>query len=130
MIASMHAANAALPGPEREVLALLAESGLGYDGIAELLGVRRIDVAALAATARLRIAGAAAPPERCLPHLPHLAGVIDGERVPAADPAHVAACEHCAAALAAMRGADADYRNWQIGPMPEAVRSRLHGLSD
>ena len=76
----MHAANAALPGPEREVLALLAESGLGYDGIAELLGVRRIDVAALAAAARLRLAGAAA--ERCRPHLPHLAGVIDGERVP------------------------------------------------
>ena len=72
MIASVHTANAALPGPEREVLALLAESGLGYDGIAALLGVTRADVGALAAAARLRLAGAEA--EGCRAQLPRLAG--------------------------------------------------------
>ena len=111
--------DTALPGPEREVLALLAESGLGYDGIAELLGVRRVDVAALAAAARLRLADAAPVPERCRAQLPHLAGVIDGESVPA--PPHTD-CPTCATTLAAMRAADAEYRARRPAPMPDAVR--------
>ena len=66
-----------LPGPEREVLALLAESGLGYDGIGELLGVDRGGVAAIAARARLRLAGAVAP-AGCRAHVAALAARIDG----------------------------------------------------
>ena len=68
MIASVHTANAALPGPEREVLALLAESGLGYDGIAALLGVTRADVGALGgrgAAAAGRSGGARAAARNC-----------------------------------------------------------------
>jgi len=112
-----------LPGPEREVLALLAESELGYDAIAELLGVGRVDVAALAAAGRLRLAGVAHVDEACRPQLPHLAALIDGERVDAPD--HADGCPTCAAALAAMRAADADYRARRPGPMPEALRRRL-----
>lgn len=125
MIASVDAANAALPGPEREVLALLAESGLGYDGIAELLGLTGVDVAALAAAARLRLAGGAPVPERCREQLPHLAGLIDGEPITARDPLHVGGCPTCARTLAVMREADADYRAWQPAPMPPALRRRL-----
>ena len=109
MIASVHTANAALPGPEREVLALLAESGLGYDGIAELLGITRTDVGALAAAARLRLAGAEA--EGCRAQLPRLAGLIDGEVL--ASPAHPADCAAGPAAEEAMRRADAAYCAWQ-----------------
>ena len=73
MIASVHTANAALPRSGAvEVLALLAESGLGYDGIAALLGVTRADVGGLAAAARLRLAGAEG--EGCRAQLPRLAG--------------------------------------------------------
>jgi hypothetical protein len=111
MIAAVHAANAALPGPEREVLALLAESGLGYDGVAELMGLTPAAVGSLAATARLRLAEAAPVPERCRPQLPRLAGLIDGETLAA--PNHPARCPDCAAAEEAMRRADAAYRAWQ-----------------
>lgn len=121
MIATMHAANAALPGPEREVLALLAESGLGYAGVGDLLGITREDVAALAASARLRLAGAEIA-AACRPQLPRLAGLIDGERVDA--PPHEPGCPACASALEAMRTADAAYRAWDPGPMPEHLRKR------
>ena len=57
----MRSVNAALPGPEREVLALLVESGLGYDGIGQLLGIDRVGVASIAARARLRLAGVEPP---------------------------------------------------------------------
>ncbi|MBE2318623.1 hypothetical protein DVA67_021775 [Solirubrobacter sp. CPCC 204708] len=113
MIAAVHTANAALPGPEREVLALLAESGFGYDGIAELLGITRADVGELAASARLRLAEAPPVPEPCRAQLPRLAGMIDSEVLPAPD--HGAGCASCAAALDAMRRADAAYRAWQPG---------------
>ncbi|MDA0182831.1 hypothetical protein OJ997_21140 [Solirubrobacter phytolaccae] len=119
--------DTALPGPEREVLALLAESGLGYDGIAELLGVTRLDVATLAATARLRLARATPVPEACRAQLPHLASRIDDERID--QPAHPDGCASCAAALAAMRAADAAYRADRPPLMPDAVRHRLNGLS-
>ena len=115
MIASVHTANAALPGPEREVLALLAESGLGYDGIAALLGVTRADVGALAAAARLRLAGAEG--EGCRAQLPRLAGLIDGEVLAAPD--HPAGCPACAVAEEAMRRADAAYRAWQPPKRPQ-----------
>ena len=75
MIASV---NASLKGPEREVLALLAESGLGYAGIAELLGLDRVGVAEIAARARLRLAGVEVA-SGCREHLPRLAARIDGE---------------------------------------------------
>lgn len=117
------AVDTVLPGPEREVLALLAESGLDYDLIAELLGVTRVDVADLAAAGRLRLAGAVAPPEPCRTQLPRLAGLIDGEAVMA--PVHAGDCATCAATLAAMRAADAEYRARRPAPMPEALRRRL-----
>ena len=119
------AVDTVLPGPEREVLALLAESGLGYDAIAELLGVGRLDVAALAAAGRLRLAGVASVDGACRAQLPRLAGEIDGEHVEVA--AHPAGCEVCAAALSAMRAADAAYRQQAPRPMPGALRNRLLG---
>ena len=97
-----------MTGPEREVLALLAESGFGYAGVAELLGVTRGDVAALAGAGRLRLAGWSLP-EACLPQLARLACVIDGEVV--AVPRHHARCPACAAALGVMRRAHEQYKS-------------------
>ena len=116
------AVDTVLPGPEREVLALLAESGLDYDAIAELLGVTRLDVAALAAAGRLRLAGVT-PPEACRSQLPRLAGLIDGE--PVAVARHPADCATCAQTLHAMRAADAHYRSAAPAPMPEALRAQF-----
>ena len=98
-----------------EVLALLAESGLGYDGIAALLGVTRADVGGLAAAARLRLAGAEG--EGCRAQLSRLAGLIDGEVLAAPD--HPAGCPACAVAEEAMRRADAAYRAWQPPKRPQ-----------
>jgi len=116
------AVDTVLPGPEREVLALLAESGLGYDAIAELLGIGRLDVATLAATGRLRLAGFT-PAAGCRAQLPRLAGLVDGEPVTVAD--HPAGCATCAEALHALRAADADYRSQAPAPMPEALRRQF-----
>jgi hypothetical protein len=111
--------NAALPGPEREVLALLAESWLGYAGIAELLGLDRAGVAEIAARARLRLAGVEVA-GGCREHLSRLAARIDGE-----DPGEVEpACPRCAGTLEAMRAADAAYRAWDPGEMPAELRER------
>jgi hypothetical protein len=121
------AANAALPGPEREVLALLAGSGLGYARIGELLGIGPHAVAEIAARARLRLAGLAPGdlPDACRARLPHQAGRLDGEAVPAPDPAHPVSCPACANALEAMRGADAAYRAWEPAAMPDVLRADL-----
>jgi hypothetical protein len=116
----MPSVNAALPGPEREVLALLVESGLGYDGIGQLLGIDRVGVASIAARARLRLAGVK-PPSRCRDHVAHLAARIDGEDVASPEPL----CAACPGLLEAMRAADAAYRAWEPGAMPAAVRSRI-----
>jgi hypothetical protein len=116
MIASV---NADLPGPEREVLALLAESGLGYAGIAELLGIDRASVAAIAACARLRLAGVEVA-SGCREHLAGLAARIDGEDLGGPE----LACPRCAGTLEAMRVADAAYRAWDPGEMPTELRER------
>jgi len=116
MIASV---NASLQGPEREVLALLAESGLGYAGIAELLGIDRAGVAEIAARARLRLAGVEVA-SACREHLPRLAARIDGEDLGGPE----RACPHCADALEAMRAADAAYRAWDPGELPAELRER------
>ena len=123
------AANAALPGPEREVLALLAESGFGYAAVGELLGLRPDAVAALAADARLRLATGAPDdvPDACRAQLPHLVATIDGEALASPDPAHLSTCPVCADALAAMRAAAAAYDAWRPPGMPDAVRARLRG---
>jgi hypothetical protein len=92
-----------LPGPEREVLALLAESGLGYAAIGELLGIDRDGVAEIAARGRVRLAGVEVP-EGCRAHLPRLAARIDDEAFAAP------ACPHCADVVDALRAADAAYR--------------------
>jgi hypothetical protein len=117
-------ANASLPGPEREVLALLAESGLGYAGIGALLGIDAPAVAAIAARARLRLAWGDVPelaPD-CVAELPFLAAQIDDAAT--AGSAHGERCAACRANLAAMRAADADYRAWCTGPMPDELRSQ------
>ena len=121
------AANAALPGPEREVLALLAESGFGYAGIGELLGLRPEAVAELAAGARLRLAGSGPGelPDACRAQLPHLAATIDGEAIASPDPAHLSSCPACANAREAMRAAAAAYDAWRPPGMPDELRSRL-----
>jgi hypothetical protein len=116
MIASV---NAGLQGPEREVLALLAESGLGYAGIAELLGIDRAGVAEIAARARLRLAGVEVA-AGCHGHLARLAARIDGEDLGGPE----RSCPHCASALEAMRAADAAYRAWDPGEMPPELRER------
>ena len=120
----MRTVHAALPGPEREVLALLVESGLGYDGIGRLLGVDRAGVAAIAARARLRLAGVEAP-SGCREHVAALAARLDGEDVASPDPG----CPSCPALLQAMREADAAYRAWEPGALPEDMRARIrYGL--
>jgi hypothetical protein len=121
------AANAALPGPEREVLALLAESGFGYARIGELLGVGPEVVAEIAARARLRLAALtpADLPGACRAQLPHQAGRIDGETVPSPDPAHPASCRLCSDTFEAMRAADAAYRAWEPAGLPDDVRADL-----
>jgi hypothetical protein len=121
------AANAALPGPEREVLALLTESGFGYATIGELLGVGSHAVAEIAGRARLRLAALtpADLPDACRAQLPHQAGRIDGEAVPSPDPTHPASCPVCIKALEAMRAADTAYRAWEPAGMPDDVRADL-----
>ena len=119
-------ATAALPGPEREVLALLAESGLGYAAIGELLGVDAATVAAIAGRARLRLAGVEAP-AACAARVPWLAAGVDGERLEDAGASHPAGCEDCAALQAAMREADAAYRAWASAPMPRGCATRRGG---
>ncbi len=117
-------ANASLPGPEREVLALLVESGLGYEDIGALLGIDAPAVAAIAARARLRLAGGAVPglePD-CLAELPFLAARIDG--VAPGGSGHGERCRVCRANLDAMRAADVEYRAWCSAPMPDALRER------
>jgi hypothetical protein len=116
----MRSVSAGLPGPEREVLALLVESGLGYDGIGKLLGIDRDGVASIAARARLRLAGVE-PPARCRGHVAALAGRIDGEDAASPDPD----CPSCPGLLEAMRAADAAYRAWEPGALPAEVRSRI-----
>ena len=111
-----------LPGPEREVLALLVESGLGYDGIGELLGIDRVGVASIAARARLRLAGVTAP-EGCRGHVAALAARIDGEALASPDPG----CPACGSLLDAMRAAQAVYRGWEPGEMPAELRARIRG---
>src|SRR5215218_3584903 len=99
-------ANAGLPGPEREVLALVVESGLGYAEIGALLGIDAPAVAAIAAPGRLRLARGAVPrlDDACVAELPLLAAQIDG--APAGGSAHGEGCAVCRANLAAMRAAD------------------------
>jgi len=115
-------ANASLPGPEREVLALLAESGLGYEEIGALLGIDAAAVAGIAARGRLRLARGAVPRlgAACDAELPLLAAQVDGA-APGGS-AHGEACAVCRANLDAMRAADVEYRAWSAAPMPEAVR--------
>ena len=117
-------ANASLPGPEREVLALLVESGLGYDQIGALLGIDAAAVAAIAARARLRLIGGSVPrlDAACVAELPLLAARIDGA-APGGS-AHGDRCPVCRANLDAMRTADAEYRAWCSAPMPDALRER------
>ena len=117
-------ANASLPGPEREVLALLVESGLGYEEIGGLLGVDAAAVAAIAARARLRLARGSVPrlDAACTAELPLLAARIDGA-APGSS-AHGEECAVCRANLDAMRAVDAEYRAWCSAPMPEALRER------
>ena len=117
-------ANASLPGPEREVLALLVESALGYEEIGALLGVDAPAVAAIAARARLRMARGAVPrlEDACVAELPLLAAQIDGA-APGGS-AHGERCAVCRANLDAMRAVDAEYRAWCSAPMPEPLREQ------
>jgi hypothetical protein len=124
LVLRMSEANAKLPGPEREVLALLAESGFGYAEIGKLLGVDARTVAEIAARARLRLAREALPElaEPCAEELPYLAARIDGEALASSDREHGARCLVCRGNLEAMRIADASYRAWAPARMPEQLR--------
>jgi hypothetical protein len=128
----MSEATAKLPGPEREVLALLAESGFGYARIGELLGVEASAVAEIAALGRLRLALDAvpdlAPP--CADALPHLAACVDGETLAGSDSDHGTRCLACRRNLDAIRAADAAYRAWIPAGMPDRVRDRTRALAD
>jgi hypothetical protein len=120
-------ANAQLPGPEREVLALLADSGLRYARVGELLGVDARTIAEIAARARLRLAHGRLPelPPACLEELPYLAAGIDGDALGPADREHPRDCPVCRENLDAMRAADAAYRAWMPGTMPDGLHDRI-----
>jgi hypothetical protein len=125
-------ANAKLPGPEREVLALLAESGLGYGRIGELMGVDGRTIAQIAARARLRLANGRLPelPPACLDELPYLAAGVDNDALASADREHARGCPVCRENLDAMRAADAAYRAWMPGAMPDRIRAQIQGVLD
>jgi len=120
-------ANAQLPGPEREVLALLADSGLGYARVGELMGVDARTIGGIAARARLRLAHGRLPdlPAACLEELQYLTAGIDGEALGSADREHPRGCPVCRESLDAMRAADAAYRAWMPGAMPDALHDRI-----
>jgi sigma-70-like protein len=124
LVLRMSEANAKLPGPEREVLALLSDSGFGYAEIGELLGVGARTVAEIAARARLRLAKETLPelPEPCAKELPYLAARIDGEALASSDREHGKRCLVCRGNLDAMRIADAGYRAWAPAQMPDRLR--------
>ena len=124
----MPAVNAALPGPEREVLALLAEDELGYEEISWVLGIATGDVAALGGSGRLRMARALGLDASEAPGGPghldlgRLSASIDGDD---RDAGHLRSCPPCRRLHVAMRAADRIYRNWASAPMPDAVRWRV-----
>ena len=148
--------NAQLPGPEREVLALLADSGLGYARVGELMGVdaRTGEIVLLVKSDALdgvdldfatqmfeSLTGVpsrieAVNDERlralltgrvadCLEELPSLAAGIDGEALGPADREHPRDCPVCRENLDAMRAADAAYRAWMPGAMPDGLHDRI-----
>jgi sigma-70-like protein len=125
LVLRMSEANAKLPGPEREVLALLSESAFGYAEIGELLGVETRTVAEIAARARLRLARETLPEldEPCARELPYLAARIDGEALASSNPQHGSRCLVCRGNLDAMRIADAAYRAWVPAQMPDQLRA-------
>ncbi len=119
-------ASAALPEPEREVLALREPLELPYGEIAAVMGLDADAVGPLLAAARLHLrdarrgplpaAGDACPDrERALALL---ARRQDGEAMSQAEEewlhAHLMRCESCEMAHAAMLEASLCYRGWRI----------------
>jgi hypothetical protein len=114
-------ASSAGAGPSR------SGSALGYAHIGELLGVEARTVAEIAARARLRIAKERLPelPAACAEELPYLAAGIDGEALASTHREHGTRCPVCRENLEAMRSADAAYRAWSPGDMPDRLRDRI-----
>ncbi len=116
-------ANAELPARQREVLALREVELLSYDEIGELMGLNRNAVAQLVSRARIKLrdllrgsalASVSASSANCAKALPLLASIQDDER---GDPdeldwahAHLAECDTCRLAQAAMQEAGVSYR--------------------
>jgi hypothetical protein len=121
--------NAALPAPEREVLALLHGGRLDYAAVAELLGVSPAAVAELAGLARLRIARAGGArcsldlDPACRAELVRQAARLDHEP---ADSSPDASCAACALRWTAMRAGDVAYRAWEPpSASASALRDRM-----
>lgn len=119
-------ANMRLPEHQREALALRELEQLPYEEIAPILETSPHSVAKLISRARINLsddlhgttlAAVAAPSAACERALPLIAAREDGQLEAGSDDdawldAHLAACERCGLAVAAMREAGASYRAW------------------
>lgn len=122
----IRAANARLPERQREALALRELEDLSYDEIAALMEMNRNSVAQLISRARLSLrdelrgtalASISAASPDCERALPLIAARDDDQLDPGcADAAwltgHLASCQTCAVATAAMQEAGVSYRAW------------------
>lgn len=122
--AEMAAATARLPERQREALALREALRLSYEQIGQVMGLEAAAVAPLLARARLRLrierrGAASAVPGECADAeraLRILARRQDSEPLSGEDDewlhAHLAECQNCEMAHAAMLEASACYRAW------------------
>lgn len=119
---------------EREALALAGEAGLGYDEVADVLGIAADQVGHVVAAARLRIADglrhtALVPSldDACWDNAALVAAQLDDQDLADGDGAardHGAACARCAQARAAQVHAAREYRAWQAQQPSLALRER------
>ena len=127
----LSAANARLPEPDREVLALRELLHLSHKEIARAVHTSQSVVPLQLAQARLRLQAqrrGTDPDAACDERertLPLLACRQDGESLDAADEEwlfqHLGQCERCATAHAAMLEASVCYQAWRPAPAPGPV---------
>ncbi|HZO06083.1 MAG TPA: sigma-70 family RNA polymerase sigma factor [Solirubrobacterales bacterium] len=122
----VRAANARLPERQREALALRELEEMSYDEIAAVMEMNRNSVAQLISRARISLrdelrgtalASVTAASPECERALPLIAARDDGQLDPDSEDAswlaaHLASCETCLVATAAMEEAGVSYRAW------------------